>query len=239
MQPYEEISWRFGLVCKRLTLANMGALGTCFPFLRPDLFLTAAHCVRHVPLADLEIQTLGLGSARATVTRVELHPEADLAALTIDLPSVHYINPLLLGQRAAFFWGAPVVAFRYSSDITYMGRPGNYVRMDGPTPRFFRGHVQRNGLHVSASGYKYQSLELSFAAPSGLSGGPVFRDGYEEAIALVCENIESSTYLRTITEVVDGQSHFKETVHSMVNYAIAVDLPSVRPWLQAQAESGA
>ena len=64
----------------------------------------------------------------------------------------------------------------------------------------------------------------------------MFRDGYEEAIALVCENIETSTYLRTITEVVDGQSHFKETVHSIVNYAIAVDLPSVMPWLQAQSE---
>lgn len=212
----------------------MGALGTCFVLDRPDRFVTAAHCVQHIQLADLEVQALELGSKRSPVTHVRVHPTADLAVLTIELPDEHLIEAMEVGTHEAFFGGTNVVAFGFPSDSTYLGKPDSFIRIDGPTLRFFKGHIQRNGLHISASGYKYQSLELSFAAPSGLSGSPVFVEGQDHPIAMVAENFESSTYLRTITEVIDGRSEFRETIHSVVSYGVAVDLRYIRAWLHEQ-----
>lgn len=210
-------------------------LGTCFPLNTSRHFLTAAHCVRSVPVSELVVQGPGLLSKRAQVTRVAINPTADVAVLEIDLPPEHYIAPLRLGKLDSFGWGTPVVAFGFPADTTYLGIPGNYITMTGPMARFFRGHVQRTGLHVSHDGFKYEAMELSFAAPAGLSGDPVFIADTEEPIALVAENQESSTYLRTITEVRDEGKEFHESVHSVVNYAISVNLVNLGEWIAGEA----
>lgn len=206
-------------------------LGTCFPVNTPRHFLTAAHCIRSVPNSELVVQGPGLLSKRVQVTRVAIHPTADVAVLEIDLPPEHYIAPLRLGKLDNFYWGAPVVAFGFPADTTYLGTPQNYITRTGPTARFFRGHVQRTGLHVSYDKFKYEAMELSFAAPAGLSGGPVFISDTEEPIALVAENQESSTFLRTITKVRDEGKEFHESVHSVVNYAISVNLVNLAEWI--------
>ncbi len=231
---YDNIAWSLYLVCKRQTPANLGMLGTCFPLNTPRHFLTAAHCIRSVPLSELVVQGTGLLSKRAQVTRVAIHPTADVAVLEIDLPSEHYIAPLQLGKLGNFYWGAPVVAFGFPADTTYLGTPKDYITMTGPTARFFRGHVQRTGLHISHDGFKYQAMELSFAAPAGLSGGPVFIADSEDPIALVAENQESSTYLHTITEVRDEGKEFHESIHSVVNYAISVSLVNLGEWIAGE-----
>ena len=231
--PYDEIAWSLGLVCRRLTLPNMGMLGTCFSLSSARHFVTAAHCVKSVPMADLEVQTLGLGSTRSPVVKVTTHATADLSILTIDLPDEHFVTPLKLGTLDAFYGGAPVASFGFPSDTTHMGTAENFVTRTGPTLRFFRGHVQRTGLHVSQDGYTFSAMELSFAAPAGLSGGPVFMSERNEPVALIAENQESSTYLRTITDVREGGIEFHETIHSVINYAIAVDLTTHRAWLEA------
>lgn len=212
-------------------------LGTCFPLNTSRHFLTAAHCVRSIPISELVVQGPGLLSERAEVTRVAIHPTADVAVLEINLPQEHYVAPLQLGRLNGFYWGAPVVAFGFPSDTTYLGTPTHYTSRTGPTARFFRGHIQRNGLYVSLDGFKYEAMELSFAAPAGLSGGPVFLVDTEEPIAIVTENQESSTYLRTIIDVRDEGREFHESIHSVVNYALSVNLVRLGEWIAGETSN--
>ncbi len=227
----DQMIWSLGIVCKRLTLPNLGMLGTCFPLNSPQYFLTAAHCLEGTPDTELALQTLGLLSKRAPVVRVSRHPKADVAVLKIEPSEDHNIEPLHLSSSADNFWGEPVASFGFPADRTYLGLPDNYVELNTPTLRFFRGHIQRNGLHVSLDGYQYQALELSFPAPSGLSGGPVFIDDQDCPIAIVAENHESSTFIRTLSEYREPGQEIRETVHAVVNYALAVHLSSIKDWL--------
>jgi hypothetical protein len=89
--------------------------------------------------------------------------------------------------------------------------------------------------HRSHLGYEYDGVELSFASPAGLSGGPVSSAlDYSLVMGLVTENIESSKYLSTITEVVEPDRTRSEYIHSRIDYAIAVRLDPLTPWLDEQ-----
>jgi hypothetical protein len=234
---YDDIAWSLAIVCRRNTLPNLGMLGTCFSLFESKYFVTAAHCVVGVPREELILSGLGLLSNRVPVARLIVHPTADIAILEAELPAEHYVQPLLMGAEPPSSWGAHVVSFGFPADRSYLGQPENYVEMNGPTLRFFRGHIQTGGLHVSHDDFKYDALELSFMAPNGLSGGPVFLDGNENPIALVAENHESSTFIRTICESDEHGREFRETVHAVVNYAIAVKLARLKDWLIEQMEN--
>lgn len=104
-----------------------------------------------------------------------------------------------------------------------------------PTPRYFRGSIQRLYSHQSTLGkprYEYDAVELSFGAPGGLSGGPVTPEADDtKVMGLMTENFESTTYLSTRTEVWEGASDRKELVHSTINYGVAVRLDLWLEWL--------
>jgi hypothetical protein len=103
-----------------------------------------------------------------------------------------------------------------------------------PTPRYFRGNLQRMFRYRSHVGYEYEAAELSLGAPAGLSGGPVTpaRD-YANPKGLVAENKTSSTYLSSITEVRTESSTYLERIHAVINYAIVVRLDPLSDWLNS------
>jgi hypothetical protein len=101
-----------------------------------------------------------------------------------------------------------------------------------PTARFFRGFLQRFWTHHSHLGYTYEAAELSFGAPGGPSGGPVILMPQRiHIVGLVAENFESTTYLRSVEEIQDAGSTYKETIHSTISYGVCVQFKPLEQWL--------
>lgn len=157
-----------------------------------------------------------------TIEDLQIHPTADVAMVRIT--DALQIFDCFRGYSGRFRWGDSVTAFGYPEDTA----PDGVV----PTPRYFRGHVQRTFDHASSLGYQYRAIELSFGAPGGLSGGPIaLRRDSSRAIGIVTENVRSTTYLESIVDVVDGAERYREQIHNVINYGIAVELDTVTDWL--------
>ena len=197
--------------------------GTCFSFRDHYHLLTADHCVAEAKPGDITVSILTDKVERGLeVKRLTRHPTADLAILEI----AHQLEifDFFAGETPTYDWGIPVSAFGYPEDTGETGME--------PTPRYFRGNIQRVFRHRSPLGYEYDAVELSFGAPAGLRGGPVSpQTDYAMVMGVVAENIESSTYLSTITEVREQDRTYSERIHSIINYAIAVRLDPLKAWL--------
>ncbi len=204
--------------------------GTCFGFRYPGIMVTAAHVIRDATEADVTV-TILLDEVEEGVSVNEIirHPTADLAILKIDdaIEIFDYFSDI--GPLPVM--GANISAFGYPEDTQPNG--------PRPTPRYFKGHVQRTHRHSSYLGYGYIAAELSFGAPGGLSGGPVAHEALPGlAIGVVAENHESSTFLATRTDVMDGDVKYREDVRAMINYANCVLLEPLRPWLDEHVPPG-
>lgn len=197
--------------------------GTCFGFRQPHQLLTAAHCVRDLRPEDITVTVTSDSVERGlAVLSISRHPTADLALLTIS--DMMVVFDVFRDVAPIPEWGAEVSAFGYPEDTT----PGGTL----PTPRYFRGHVQRMFDHDSHLGYRYAATELSFPAPGGLSGGPVApRRDPSRVFAIVAENKLATTYLHTVSDLTSGGERVSERVHSTIEYGIAVLLAPVTDWL--------
>jgi hypothetical protein len=196
-------------------------VGSCFAFRRGHWLLTAAHCVRDMTPAALGVATHRRQQELRAVEEVIVHPKADVALLRLS--EEHALPDRFAGETPTYGWGVPVSAFGYPEDMDETALV--------PTPRYFRGNLQRMFLFRSRFGYEYEAGELSFGAPAGLSGGPVTPDSdYAMVMGLVAENREASTYLSTISERTTESSSYTERIHSVINYAIAVRLDPLKPW---------
>ena len=105
-----------------------------------------------------------------------------------------------------------------------------------PVPRVFKGHYQRFLQYHSPMGYEYLAAELSIACPSGLSGGPFFREEGFLLVGMVTENIQVNTELHATEEIeADGRVQ-REVSRRVVEYGMGLMLLDVEPWLKAQLE---
>lgn len=122
-------------------------------------------------------------------------------------------------------WGDEVQALGFPEEST----EGEVV----PTARLLSGGVQRFFFFESRLGYSYQAGEVGFGAPAGMSGGPVFspRD-LTVVTGLMAENIDSTTYLRSVEEVQENGEVYKNRLHEVIRYGIFVHLPPLRSWLE-------
>jgi hypothetical protein len=118
-------------------------IGTCFAFRRNDCLLTAAHCVRETAAESLFVYTHGELIDALSIERIISHPNADVAILR--LAESHRLRDRFDGDATVYGWGVPVAAFGYPEDTGESGLE--------PTPRFFRGNIQRMFKHVSHDGY--------------------------------------------------------------------------------------
>lgn len=220
-----------GSIYRRQPSGDLAFLGSCFAFRQRHVYLTAAHCIGSLNATAIVISTPFQQSGPWQVTNITTHPTADLAALEIDPAGTSYVEP---------FYGLSLNA-TFGTDIAAIGFPEDSTTSDSPRPtaRYFKGNIQRLLHYKSPLGYEYDAAELSFGAPAGLSGGPVFvTDMAGNLVGLVCENFESSTYLRSIEEVQEGASVYKEKVHSVINYAICVRIGQYEQWLNSVAGPG-
>ena len=197
--------------------------GSCFGFRRNGFMVTAEHVVRGASERDVTVTILlqeveeGL-----SVERIFRHPTADVAILQITDAIEIFDRFNDVAPMPDF--GTNVTAFGYPEDTEPTGPK--------PTPRFFKGHVQRKFRHTSHLGYQYIAAELSFGAPGGLSGGPVALEALpSHAVGVVTENRRSTTFLETTTDVIDGQIRYREDVHSVINYGLCTLLEPLRGWL--------
>lgn len=220
-----------GFLVHRGQPAGKALLGSCFAFRQAHLLLTAAHCVKGLAPYDIGVAlpTPEKNDQGLEVKRVVVHPTADVALLDIgEFP--FRIFQHFWDYETAAGWGDDVVAFGFPEDA----RIGDQMR---PTPRMFRGFIQRFHEHTSHLGYKYLAAELSFGAPGGLSGGPVcwIRD-QSKVLGLVAENYESSTYLAAVEELQEDGRLTRHETRNMINYATCVALSDISAWLDNHTE---
>ena len=206
-------------------------LGTCFSFRRRTRFLTAAHCIRGIPVEELWLTAPLHGVAVGQGLQVRFHPTIDLAVIR---------NPLFQvpGREIDPF---DVVAERpnFSEDIWAFGFPAEPLGEDRheANERLFKGHIQRIlSPHRGLSGNEYEGAELSFSSPAGLSGGPIFRPRPPwDLLGIVTENIESKTYLEESEEVVFESRTEVTRYQRVVSYGVAASLGPAFDWLDRMA----
>jgi hypothetical protein len=200
-------------------------LGSCFTFRQATTFLTARHCVPD----DISIGRLVMPGAPepVPVASVEHHPHADLSIITIDQSKLDYQPYWEPFWNFVANWqvGEEYMAFGYPTDTVVTEDPG-------PTPRLFRGHYQRFWFHQAGPRFRYLAGELSVAAPTGLSGGPVFRPTAQVVVTgMVASNIDSTTYTDEVVERTrDGETE-RTTLKRLVSYGVAVMLSELGAWL--------
>jgi len=213
-----------------ITSRKSGAfLGSCFIFRYPCFVLTAQHCVANYSAEELLVSFPGMQPNKLyPIKSTTPHPHADIAVLhapTIEENDITWPQYSLFNDNA---WGEEFTTFGYPqhySDTTPTPTPT-------PTPRVFNGYIQRFFNHNSHLGYKYYAAELSIGCPGGLSGAPIFNPRFHGRLfGLVTENIKTSTELETIREVEEDGSIFKEHYHNVINYGVALWLPSLEEWI--------
>lgn len=205
-------------------------LGSCFACVRPELFVTAAHCVDGVLAEECLVAVPRHGMY--AVTRLRTHSSADLALVTVDVE-----RALVPGEPVPEFflaWNSENVgiatdflAFGYPEDFTVGG-------VVAPTARLFKGHFQR-GFEFKDRSYRYEAYEMSIPAPPGLSGGPVFCSPVYEPLGVVTGNFES---IWTVDEHEETESEGRRTITKtkrVIAYGICLALGRLWPWLKEQA----
>ena len=198
-------------------------LGTAFAFRSRQHFVTAAHCVGDSQPSVLSI-TVPITGQALVVAEIHHHPSADIALLTVaqDAPEV---EP---------YWNA-LGNLNLGHEFFAFGYPENVLAVDAraPTARLFVGHVQRLFAHRSYLGFEYEAIEMSMAAPAGLSGGPLFAPDAPTMVGgVVVENFDSTTLLESIEEVSTPSE--KRTIRNqrVISYGIAVHFWPIREWLE-------
>src|SRR6478752_7546226 len=120
--------------------------GTCFAFRRPCFLLTAAHCVKDVDPGELSVSIMTDNVEQGLqINHVTCHDRADVALLELAVKWHPMFDPFL-GETSTYDWGVPVSAFGYPEDTGASGME--------PTPRYFRGNIQRVFRHRSPLGFE-------------------------------------------------------------------------------------
>jgi S1-C subfamily serine protease len=202
-------------------------LGSCFAYFSPHVFLTAAHCIRDITPSELRVRGLTEDMPDKLIRRVVNHPTADLAVL-ISEPSDSDFTPFR--EVLEVEPGEEVHAYGFHKDTTDLG-----IQV---LDRHFHGVVQRLLTWEIQRPYSYDAIELSFGAPPGLSGGPLYqslqllRYGTDYVlVGMVTGNRQASTPVRTITEVHEGSDHYIERIDHVTDYGIALNLAAYSKWL--------
>jgi len=203
--------------------------GTCFLFRHTHVALTANHCVpESAHSLRLELPSF---PRLQHVERVERHPTADLAVVFTTSQG----DDEGTGYPEGAFWDCVSNLGLAEQYITY-GFPTEGPAPDShgfPTARVFVGHFQRFFNYTSPSGYRYAAMELSGTAPSGLSGGPIFRQGAPQMLTgMVTANIESYAVTDSIEELRDGGDVYRLESRRVISFGVGLQLAPLCDWLR-------
>jgi len=198
--------------------------GTGF-ILGAGFLVTCWHCVAAAPpegcfygVTRLGPEGQNLGSPIGRIRQVTSN--VDLA-----VGRVRYTNPLgfRIAETAPSL-GADVWTFGYP--LTDIERLPNGITSFTAHPPLLKGHVTRPFVYAHPSGVRIPSWELSFAAPEGLSGAPVFLAGTLDIVGVVYGNND----VRAVEYegFVDPETGERESaVHRVVSFGLAHHLTSL------------
>jgi hypothetical protein len=203
--------------------------GTAFLFRHEHVALTADHCVpESARVIHLVLPRL---NRTQEVLEVHRHPTADIAVLIGGITHADSGG----GYPEHAFWDR-VSNWGLAEEFLAFGYPdeGPTPEVSGvtPVPRSFVGHFQRFFNYSSPNGYRYLAGEMSIPAPSGLSGGPVFRRGAPSMLtAMVTANVETYAVTDSLEEVRSGGEVLRLESRRVLSYGLCLMLSEVSDWL--------
>lgn len=204
---------------------NNSFLGSCFIFRYPDKVITAYHCIKSKKIEDITLIFPGSNPKKIySVKSINAHPTADLAVL--DVPNINENE--ITWPHCNIFDDKTL-----GLEITTFGYPQSYSGSQPiPTPRVFKGYIQRFLNHNSYLGFNYLAAELNFGCPGGLSGSPIFNSLHIGRLyGIITENFKSTTELDSVIEIDENGNSKKESYHNIINYGLALWLPEVEDWI--------
>jgi hypothetical protein len=160
------------------------------------------------------------------VTALSIDKEHDVAVLATVVETPKWILPF---DRITpgVHWGQPVTCYGWPVDV--FGPDTSKEQL-----RAFRGHVQRLFTYTGRLGGSYPAAELSFAAPPGLSGAPVFLDNEPKTIVgVVTENLASFHTLESFEEQLHGGGTRRVEYRAVITYGVAATLLYAVEFLEA------
>ncbi len=146
--------------------------GTCVS-LGSDVFLTAGHVARELE-SQKETTLVGIFAAdeshmwAAPIENYE-HLRCDLSVLRIERPASPYREQILTlaWSTEPLGWCDDVETYGYAYGLHKGSRTTVLLRA-------FKGHVVCDPTDFTLAGETFHAYELSFSAPRGLSGAPLF-----------------------------------------------------------------
>ena len=161
------------------------------------------------------------------VSTIVSHDSADIAVVRVERAPRYRLSPFYMLSSSHGF-GVEVGAWGYTAEAL---PEGGAV----PTPRAYHGTIQRVFQYTSKLGYSYSAGELSFPAPRGLSGGPVFKlpQGLHLA-GIVTESFESTMSRHSTEEFDEAGVVTRERIHRVIEFGLFVDLRPLSRWLDQQ-----
>jgi hypothetical protein len=203
----------------------ISATGSAFRFGHDNVLLSARHCVS----PTLELAVRFLDGSLVVVGRVIEHPVADVAVLLLaGAAAPSHVRQAFGEISRSGVGGDEFMSFGFPTEgPTFDDVAGT------PTPRVFTGHYQRFFDYASPSGYRYRAGEMSIAAPSGLSGAPLFRRHNPSAVTgLVTTNVDAYAVVDSVTVIDDRGATYREEARRVISYGLALQIPDVRDWLR-------
>jgi hypothetical protein len=197
----------------------------------PDKGGTSGHAFRSGGGIDADLVVRSRYGRDFRVLNIHRHPTADIAMLEGDETEGGVPYPTIGLHRFTGTYGV-------GDEIVTFGFPvgGTLVEPDEPTPRMFRGFTQRIGDFASGGSEPYRAYELSFPAPAGLSGGPIFPlSAPDRVFAMVTGLLESYTIAdEQVIEQTQDHTHRMEA-RRIISYGMALGLWQFEQWLNEVA----
>ncbi len=201
--------------------ADVSVGGSCVAYRRPDVVITAAHCV---PASATVFVHMPGDTALRQVQQAARHPSVDVAVLGIESREVLIPDAFVTELANDLIDGGDFTAFGYPMESTPQGQQ--------PTGRIMRGHWQRFFGYTNAAGRNYFAGEMSIPAPGGMSGGPVLRGADTNLLeGIVTTNHDSFAILDQVDDVDDDGARTRIESRRIVSYGIAVMSVVFREWL--------
>src|SRR4029450_7199950 len=189
-------------------------LGNAFFIARNGVALTADHCIpseERVPPGQTVLALLWNGSTVAPheVLASMTFADSDIAIIKVAATPAHYL-PISFAT------------LRMGEDVSAVGIPQHSVSGRGKEFRYLKGHVT----------FSSRFLELSFAAPLGMSRSPVFSG--DRVAAVLVGNARSEALEDSIEETItdrDGKTIVKRSeIKAVINYGQAERLSALQNW---------
>jgi hypothetical protein len=209
----------------RLDSATVGikqVFGTAF-YIGNNLFLTAGHCLSKIE----DGQFLGVGYPQPPKTDLGLVPFKD--GETFEEHDVGLVETVReVPHVEAQKWRLDVVTALH--DVWTVGYPHalDISDMGFVAQRAFKGHTVSHVSFKRLSGGFLDAYELSFMAPKGISGAPVFSSDSATVLGLMLGMKETGMDVcREFEATDDGKTAEFVYYRQMMHYGIAVTAQSV------------